>query len=68
MSCTIVLGANCHAGCPECGRRMAFFSGEKHLFMSEEKLFTADAVLKPECPVHGTFGVSAGEFRNELAA
>jgi hypothetical protein len=68
MSCAIVLGASCHAGCPKCGRRVAFFSGEEHSSMSEEKFFVSDAVVKLVCPVHGTFDVSAGEFYDELAA
>ncbi len=66
MTTMVTLGPHSHAGCPECGHRIAFFSGEKHAFMSEEKSFMADTILQLECPPHGIFEVPAGKFRTEV--
>lgn len=61
------LTANSHAGCPECGRRVAFFSGKANAFISEERDFLADSVLRLRCPIHGMFKVRADQFRTEVS-
>lgn len=66
MIAVVALGANSHAGCPKCGRRIAFFRGAKDAFMSDEKRFAADSVLQLECPTHGKLEVPAAEFVPEV--
>ncbi len=66
MTTATTLGPNSHAGCPACGRRIAFFSGAKDAFMSEERCFAADSALQLECPLHGKFEVIAAEFITEV--
>jgi hypothetical protein len=68
MTTILVLGPHSHAGCPECGRRVIFFSGQKDAFMSEEKPFSADTTLELKCPSHGTFEVRVDQFRTEMVA
>jgi hypothetical protein len=66
MTTAITLGPNSHAGCPKCGRRIAFFQGAKDAFMSEERCFADDSVLQLNCPAHGKFEVLAAEFVTEV--
>lgn len=65
MKTVITLGPNSHVGCPKCGRRTAFFEGEKGSFISDEKSFLANSVLRMECAVDGVFEVMAAGFRTE---
>jgi len=65
MSPVITLGPNSHAGCPKCGRRITFFSGENHAFIGEGKNFFVDTILELECPVDGVFETQVGGFFTE---
>ena len=65
MEAVISLGLNPHAGCPKCGRRTSFFSGERDNFISDERNFLADTVLRMECSNDGPFEVMVTAFRTE---
>lgn len=68
MTAICKLTAHSHAGCPECGHRVAFFRGQEGAFMSEERSFPRDIVLELNCPAHGMFKLRADEFRTEATA
>ncbi len=52
MTTVVILGPNSHAGCPECGLRIAFFSGETGAFISEERRFASNTALQLDFPVN----------------
>ena len=60
------LGANSYIPCPKCGYKIAFFSGDERAFISEEKTFHSETLVKSRCPVHGVFEGPAAEFHNCL--
>jgi hypothetical protein len=57
----VMLSASSSATCPTCERRVALFdAGDDSIGKIET--FPADKIIVLHCPMHGGFGVRAGNF------